>query len=470
MIEVYPFASYPVAVMGLGKSGLATAEALRAAGAQVWAGDDSEARRAEAKARGFEPVDLMACAWNELTSLVLSPGIPHTHPKPHPVAALAKKHKVEIIGDVELLARCERHASYIGVTGTNGKSTTTALIGHILKKAGKRTQVGGNIGTPVLALDPIHDGIYVLEMSSYQLELTVSLTFDVAVLINISPDHLDRHGGMDGYIAAKKQIFHRQTTPRTAVVGVDDPHSLALHDELVRVGDQHVVAISAARRLDRGVYVEGGILYDAIRGPSEKVGDLEPIPTLPGQHNWQNAAAAYAACRTLGLDRQVILEAMASYPGLPHRQEMVAVAGGLTFVNDSKATNADAAAKALGCYDAIYWIAGGRAKEGGIAALAPLFGRIRRAYLIGESAEAFARTLPAAVSREISGTLEAAVKAAHRDALTDGVTGAVVLLSPAAASFDQFANFEARGDAFRALALALPGAAKPAAATQGGRA
>ena len=470
MIEVFPFSGYPVAVMGLGKSGLATAEALRAAGAEVWAWDDSEAKREEARAKGFEPVDLTTCPWSELTSLVLSPGIPHTHPKPHPAAALARKHKVEIIGDIELLARCERHATFIGVTGTNGKSTTTALIGHILKRAGKRAAVGGNIGTPVLALDPLGDGIYVLEMSSYQLELTVSLTFDVAVLINISPDHLDRHGGMDGYVKAKKLIFHRQTTPRTAVVGVDDPHALALHDELMRTGDQHVIAISAARRLDRGVYVEDGILFDAIQGPAEKVGDLRPIPTLPGQHNWQNAAAAHAACRAIGVDGNTIVEAMASYPGLAHRQETVAVIGGLTFVNDSKATNADAAAKALGCYDAIYWIAGGRAKEGGIASLAPLFGRIRRAYLIGESAQPFARSLPASLPHEISLTLEAALKAAHRDAIKDGASGAVILLSPAAASFDQFANFEARGDAFRSLTLALPGASRPAVTTEGGRA
>ena len=471
MINVFPFASYPVAVMGLGKSGLATAEALRAAGAEVLAWDDSEAKRAEARARGFEPVDLTTCDWKELTTLVLSPGIPHTHPRPHPVAALAKKHKVEIVGDIELLARSERLASFVGVTGTNGKSTTTALIGHILKGAGKRAAVGGNIGTPVLALESVGDGIYVLEMSSYQLELTPSLTCDVAVLINISPDHLDRHGGMNGYIAAKKTIFQRQTSPRTAVVGVDDPHSLALHDELMQIGDQHIIAISSARRIDRGVFVHDGILFDAIEGDAVEMGDLRPIATLPGEHNWQNAAAAYAACRALHVDGRKIIEAMASYPGLAHRQETVAVADGLTFVNDSKATNADAAAKALACYDAIYWIAGGRAKEGGISSLAPFFGRIRHAYLIGESAEPFARSLPDNIARTMSGTLEAAVQAAHRDALKDKAAGAVILLSPAAASFDQFANFEARGDMFRTLAQALPGASKPAAtATNGGRA
>ncbi len=471
MIDVFPFSGYPVAVMGLGKSGLATAEALRASGAEVWAWDDSEARRAEAREKGFEPVDLTTCHWNELPTLVLSPGIPHTHPKPHPVAVLARKHKVEIIGDIELLARSERVATFVGVTGTNGKSTTTALIGHILKMAGKRAAVGGNIGTPVLALDSVGDGIYVLEMSSYQLELTPSLTCDVAVLINISADHLDRHGGMDGYIAAKKTIFQRQTTPRTAILGVDDAHSRKLYDELRRIGDQNVVAISAARRLEMGVFALDGILYDALDGAEKQVADLRGIATLPGPHNWQNAAAAYAACRALGVEAKTIAAALASYPGLPHRQEIVAFADGLTFVNDSKATNADAAARALACYDAIYWIAGGRAKEGGIDTLAPFFGRIRRAYLIGEAAESFARTLGDKVPHTLSSTLDAAVAAAHADALQDRATGAVVLLSPACASFDQFPNFEVRGDSFRALALALPGAGKPASASAaGGRA
>jgi UDP-N-acetylmuramoylalanine--D-glutamate ligase len=472
VIDVFPFSRMPVAVMGLGKSGLATAEALRTSGAEVWAWDDSEARRNEARALGFEPVDLTKCDWSELTTLVLSPGIPHSFPKPHPVAALAKQHKVEIIGDIELLGRSERLASYFGITGTNGKSTTTALIGHILRAAGKRAAVGGNIGTPVLSLASINDGIYVLEMSSYQLELTVSITFDVAVLINISADHLDRHGGMDGYVAAKRQIFHRQTKPRTAVIGVDDDYSRQIHADLVGQGDQIVIPISATRPIEGGVYGIDGILYDAISGPAVQVADLKPIATLPGAHNWQNAAAAYAACRAIGLAPETIAAALATYPGLPHRQELVAVVDDIPFVNDSKATNADAAAKALACYDAIYWIAGGLPKEGGIASLAPFFPRLRRAYLIGEAAPDFARTLGTAVPHEISTTLEAAVAAAHRDARADKASGAVVLLSPACASFDQFANFEARGDAFRQLALALPGARKPAPAAnaKGGRA
>jgi len=467
VINLAFLAGRKVAVMGLGKSGLATADALRAGGAQVWAWDDGEKGRAAAAARGFEPVDLAQCRWQDVSSLVLSPGIPHTYPQPNPVAALARTHRVEIIGDIELLARSERQASYIGITGTNGKSTTTALVGHILGRAGRRVAVGGNIGTPVLALDPLGDGLYVLEMSSYQLELTPSLIFDVAVLINITPDHLDRHGGMDGYVAAKRLIFRGQKTPQTAVIGVDDDHCRAIQAELARRGAATVIPISAARRLERGVYVEAGILYDAIDGTPVPVADLNPIPTLPGAHNWQNAAAAYAACRAVGVSAAAIAAALATYPGLPHRQELAALVDGVPFINDSKATNADAVAKALVCYDAIYWIAGGKPKEGGIDALTPFFPRIRRAYLIGEAAEAFARTL-GPVPHEITGTLAAAVAAAHRDTAGGKARGAVVLLSPACASFDQFASFEARGDAFRARALALPGARRPAAS--GGRA
>ncbi len=467
MINLAFLAGRKVAVMGLGKSGLATADALRAGGAEVWAWDDSEKGRAAAKARGFEPVDLAHCRWDEVTSLVLSPGIPHTYPKPNPVAALAKKNGVEIIGDIELLARSERRASYIGITGTNGKSTTTALVGHIQARAGRRVAVGGNIGTPVLALDPVGDGLYVLEMSSYQLELTPSLVFDAAVLINVTPDHLDRHGGMDGYVAAKRLIYRGQKTPQTAIIGVDDDLCRAIHSDLIEQGAATVIPISAARQLERGVYVEAGMLYDAIDGTPAKIADLNPIPTLPGAHNWQNAAAAYAACRAVGVSAAAIAAALSTYPGLPHRQELVAVVDGVPFINDSKATNADAVAKALVCYDRIYWIAGGKPKDGGIDALVPFFPRIRRAYLIGEAADAFARTL-GAVPHEITGTLDAAVAAVHRDTSGGKGRGAVALLSPACASFDQFASFEARGDAFRKLTLALPGARAPQ--PDGGRA
>jgi len=466
VIDLSSMAGRKFAVMGLGKSGLVTAEALRAGGAEVWAWDDNEKSRAAAAARGFAPVDLSRCAWRELSALVLSPGIPHTYPKPHPAAALAKANNVEIIGDIELLARSQRAATYVGITGTNGKSTTTALIGHILARAGRRVAVGGNIGTPALALEPMGDGLYVLEMSSYQLELTPSLVFDVAVLINITPDHLDRHGGMDGYVAAKRLIFRGQDRDHTAVIGIDDEPSRQIHDGLAG-GSQIVVPISASRPVERGVYVIDGMLCDATSGAAERVADLKPIATLPGAHNWQNAAAAYAACRALGLDTPTIAAALATYPGLAHRQELVAVVDGVPYVNDSKGTNADATEKALVCYDAIYWIAGGKAKEGGIAPLKALFPRIKRAYLIGEAAQDFAATL-GGTPHEITGTLAAAVAAAHRDSARDKIPGAVVLLSPACASFDQFANFEARGDAFRSLALALPGA-RPAAPA-GGRA
>ena len=468
MIHIPAVADQPVAVMGLGKSGLSAAAALHASGAEVWAWDDNAARRAEAQEAGFAPVDLSTCDWKRVRSLVLSPGIPHSFPRPHKAAELARKAGVEIIGDIELLARAQPDARYLGVTGTNGKSTTTALLGHVLAKLGKAAQIGGNIGAPVLEFAPAAGGFYVIEMSSYQLELTHSLIFDVAILLNITPDHLDRHGGMDGYVAAKRRIFKGQRRPQTAVIGVDDALSNRIHEDLRGALAQIVIPISAARTVEGGVFVVDGVLHDAIVGAPRRIADLRPIATLPGRHNWQNAAAVYAACRAIGLDGQVIVDAMTSYPGLPHRQELVAVVDGALYINDSKATNADAAAKALGCYDDIYWIAGGQAKEGGIAALAEYFPRMRKAYLIGAAAAAFGETLGKAAPWEIVGTLEAAVAAAHRDAHNDkNGPGAVVLLSPACASFDQFPNFEARGDLFRRLALALPGAARPSA---GGRA
>jgi UDP-N-acetylmuramoylalanine--D-glutamate ligase len=463
LIDVFPFAGIPVAVLGLGKSGMVAARALKESGAEVWAWDDSADRRKAAEAEGLSIVDLRTCDWKELTSLVISPGIPHTHPAPHPVAARARAANAEIIGDIELLARAQREASYVGVTGTNGKSTTTALIGHTLKTAGRRAAVGGNIGTPALSLAALDSGgVYVLEMSSYQLEITVSITFDVAILLNISADHLDRHGGMDGYVAAKRRIFHRQTAPRTAVVGIDDDQGRAIWEDLVRQNDQVIVPISSTKALLNGVYAADGGLYDAMGAKPVRVVELADLPTLPGAHNWQNAAAAYAAVRAAGVPAEIIVAALKTYPGLPHRQERVGERDGVLFINDSKATNADAADKALGCYDHIYWIAGGRAKEGGIESLTPHFSRIRRAYLIGEAADSFARTLEGHVPYALTRKLESAVESAYADAVRDGHQGAVVLLSPACASFDQFRDFEARGDAFRDLVGALQGTDIPA--------
>mgnify|MGYP001582826516 CR=1 FL=1 len=452
MIDCFFMEGLPVAVMGLGNSGLAAAKALAASKAEVWAWDDDAARREAAKQAGVNLVDLGACDWSQPTTLVLSPGIPHTHPAPHPVAAAARAAGVEIVGDIELLARAQREASFIGVTGTNGKSTTTALIGHVLRTAGRETQVGGNLGFPALALKPVEaGGFYVLEMSSYQIELTVSLTFDIAVLLNITPDHLDRHGGMDGYTAAKRRIFHRQTKPRAAVIGVDDDHCRRIHADLARAGDQRVFPISSEIAVKGGVYSTDGTLIDDTDGAAQPALDLREIATLPGRHNWQNAAAAYAAARAAGLAPPVIAQCLRSYPGLKHRQELVAAAGGIRFVNDSKATNPDAAAKALASYRSIYWIAGGRPKEGGLDPVFPHLGNVKRAFLIGEASGRFARELDGRVALEQCGELKKALASALAAAQGDNAKDAAVLLSPACASFDQFANFEARGEAFRRL-------------------
>ncbi|MBL8834775.1 MAG: UDP-N-acetylmuramoyl-L-alanine--D-glutamate ligase [Alphaproteobacteria bacterium] len=471
MIDLRSQSGRSFAVLGLARSGLAAAQALAKGGARVAAWDDDARRRESAAAAGVPIVDLTQADWSGIDSLVISPGIPHTHPAPHPVAARARFHGREIIGDIELLARSERESTYIGITGTNGKSTTTALIGHIMAACGRSVEIGGNIGTPALALAPLgRGGCYVLEMSSYQLEITFTITFDVAILLNVTPDHLDRHGGMDGYVAAKRLIFRGQKAPQTAVIGIDDEICRAIHDELAADARHRVVAISAAQTLARGVFAADGILYDAIDAGPRAVADLRRIQTLPGAHNWQNAAAAFAAARAVGVDADAAARALSTFPGLAHRQELIARIGKVAFVNDSKATNADAAAKALASYERIYWIAGGKAKEGGIASLAPWFGRIRRAYLIGEAAPQFAATLAGRVDTVAAGTLAAAVAGAAADAAAANES-AVVLLSPACASFDQFENFEARGDAFRRLVLDLAARAPEAAAAgPGGRA
>jgi UDP-N-acetylmuramoylalanine--D-glutamate ligase len=453
MIAVTEFNNERVAVLGLARSGLAAAQALQRGGARVMAWDDAAKRREDAAAVGLPLVDLAATDLTGVRALVLSPGIPHTFPAPHRVAARARDAGVPIIGDIELLARSCRSARYVGVTGTNGKSTTTALVAHILASAGRRVAAGGNIGVPALLLDALGaDGTYVLEMSSYQLELTPSLAFDVAVLLNITPDHLDRHGGMAGYVAAKELIFARQREGQSAVIGIDDPTCRGIAARLAAGKRQRVVTISAQDAAD--VFVADGRLIDAMAGERRSVLDLRAVERLPGRHNWQNAAAAYAVVRCLGLGADAAVAGIRSFAGLAHRQELIAVIDGVRYVNDSKATNADATANALACYDAIYWIAGGIAKEGGIAALAPFFPRIRRAFLIGEAAPAFAATLEGRVAYERSGTLDAAVAAAH--AAARGQKGAAVLLSPACASFDQFSDFEARGARFRALVEALP--------------
>ena len=453
MIPLSSFSGRIVAVLGLGRTGLSAAAALMQSRAEVWAWDDDAAARDAGARAGMPLVDLTRCDWSMANALVLSPGIPHTHPRPHPAVALARDAGCEVIGDIELLARAQRDATFIGVTGTNGKSTTTALLGHILNTQGRPTQVGGNIGVPVLNLQPAAaGGIFVLEVSSYQLELTPSLTFDVAVLLNISADHLEHHGGMAGYVAAKTLIFRGQTAGATAVVGIDDEPSRAVFQALRETGEQAVVPISGGGQAAGGVHATEGVLRDDCAG--DAVLDMGPLVHLPGAHNWQNAAAAFAAARAVGVPPRVIASGIQSFPGLRHRQEPMATIDGVAYVNDSKATNPDAAAKALACYDSIYWIAGGRPKEGGLEAIEPYLERIRHAFLIGEAADDFAAALTGKVALSKPGTLDKAVAEAQALARHDG-GNAVVLLSPACASFDQFDNFEARGDAFRALVGAL---------------
>jgi UDP-N-acetylmuramoylalanine--D-glutamate ligase len=461
-----------VAVLGLGKSGHAAAIALARSGAEVLAWDDNADRRAAmaaADATGRIAIaDLAAEDFATIPTLVLSPGIPHSFPKPHPVTVRAKQAGSEIVCDVELLLRAARDARTVAITGTNGKSTTTALIAHLLDDGTRPVEVGGNLGTPAVSLARLGaDGVYVLELSSYQLELIAPTAFDVAVLLNLSPDHIDRHGDMAGYIAAKLNIFAGQRPEQTAVVGTDDAPSLDICRRLANAGDRIVVPISATQPRDGGVWVECGWLTDARSGAPVRRFEMARAATLPGSHNGQNAAAAFAAASALlaqfgSADEDRLAARIASFPGLAHRLETIATIDGVRFVNDSKATNADAAARALASFETIYWIAGGRPKEGGIASLTDWFDRIRHAYLIGEAADDFAATLAGKVPTTRSGTLAAAIDAAARQARADGVAGAVVLLSPACASFDQFTSFEARGDAFRHAVLARTGSARAA--------
>ena len=445
-----------VAVLGLGRTGAATVAALSASGATVWAWDDNETARGSVAPELL--VDPAKADWRMPEMLVMSPGIPHTHPKPHPAAAAAKSAGKMLIGDIELLYRAMPTPRYVGVTGTNGKSTTTTLIAHILRQTGKPIEVGGNLGQAALSLQPLlGDGIYVLELSSYQLELMPTPICDVAILLNLSPDHLSRHGGMDGYIDAKALILRPKGRGSIGVLGVDDQFCRDLFAKLTDAG-RKLIPISVEREVTAGVDAIGGRLIDRTGGAPIDVADLKTIVTLPGSHNWQNAAAAYVAARAMGLDRAAIVAGLKSYPGLAHRQEPIATIGGVRYVNDSKATNADAAAKALVCYDDIYWIIGGQAKEGGLGGLESFFPRVRHAYLIGECAPLFARRLGRAVPFTQCGTLDKAVAAAHSQAQRDRKPSAVVLLSPACASWDQYANFEARGDHFRKLVLGLAAA------------
>ena len=412
------------AVLGLARAGLPAAVALQAMGAEVYAWDDSPAARAGGQGLTLLPPSAIG---KPLTGLVLSPGIPHGLPRPHPEAAWARAQGVPILTDAELLYRAVRGsasaARFAGITGTNGKSTTTALLAHILTRAGIPNAAGGNLGTAALGLPPLPDnGVYVLEMSSYMLERIATLRFDVAAMLNLSPDHLDRHGDMAAYAMAKRQIFARQDTDCTAVIGIDDTDSRAM------AAWRETMPGRVARVSGAAFCVAGG-------------------RALPGEHNAQNAFAASEMARALGVTEEAIAEGIMSFPGLPHRQAEIAEIAGIRFIDDSKGTNADATARAMACYERFIWIAGGIAKAGGIAPLAGFFPRVAKAFLIGQDAPALAATLAGhGVAHEISGTLAKAVPAAFAAARAEGA--AVVLFSPACASFDQFRSFEERGEVF----------------------
>ena len=465
MIPVQGVENQTIAVLGLGRSGAATVAALQAGGAQVIVWDDGADTRAKAEANGLDVRDLTRdAAWEGVAALITSPGIPHLYPKPHPVIAKAYELGVPVDNDIGLFFRSfatgdwdafDTFPRVIAVTGSNGKSTTTALIHHILDAAGRPAQMGGNIGTGVLSLEPAQDGeVVVLELSSYQTDLARALTPDVAVFTNLSPDHLDRHAGMGGYFAAKRRLF-AEGGPDRAVIGVDEVEGRYLADQLsMGQSDDRVIRVAADSKLDRfgwAVFARKGFLSEYRKGRQVASIDLREVTGLPGAHNHQNACAAYAACRAVGIAPREIESAFHSFSGLPHRSQTIAEINGVRWVNDSKATNVDSAAKALQAFGRIRWIAGGLGKEGGIAPLLPHLGSVVKAYLIGHSARDFALEI-GQTPHEVLGTLDEAVARAHAEA----EPGETVLLAPAAASFDQYASFEKRGEHFASLVAALP--------------
>jgi UDP-N-acetylmuramoylalanine--D-glutamate ligase len=461
MIPVTVFTGRRVAVFGLGGSGLASASALRRGGAEVIGWDDSADAVRKAQSAGIPTGDLRRIDWSTVAALVLAPGVPLTHPAPHWPVALAHAGAVEVIGDIELFCRERRRqlpaAPLVAITGTNGKSTTTALAAHLLRVAGLDTQMGGNIGTAILSLAPPRpDRFYVIEASSYQIDLAPTLDPSVGILINVSEDHLDRHGTLRQYADVKERLVAGVQADGTAIVGVDDALCAAVADRLQRCG-KRVVRVSVRHPLSDGLFVEAGRIMQGSDRPVRPIARIKGIASLRGIHNAQNAACAVGAALTLGLSLDTIQEGLDSFPGLAHRMEQVGRLGRVLFVNDSKATNADSAARALACFNDVFWIAGGRPKTSGIVSLAGLFGHIRKAYLIGEAAAQFAIELAGRVPYVEAGILENAIELAARDAEASGAGEPVVLLSPACASFDQYPNFEVRGDRFRELVLQLPG-------------
>jgi UDP-N-acetylmuramoylalanine--D-glutamate ligase len=457
MFPASTFKDKRVAVFGLARSGISCAKALMLGGATVFAWDDSDASQHVAKTEGLTVSNLHEVDFKSLHCLVLSPGVPLTNPEPHWTVIKAKAAGIGVIGDTEVFAREIKGsgAKLVAVTGTNGKSTTTALIGHVLASGGLDVHVGGNIGLAAFNLPPPQAGrVYVLELSSFQIDLMPSLAPDVGILTNITPDHLDRHGTMEHYASVKSRMFSKQGAGQTAVIGVDDNWCAKISQGISHSSDKRLVSVTDVQK--DGINVLLGVLVDRRQGQAFAEIDLRLMKGLRGKHNWQNAAMAYAAAHALGMSTEAIKFGMASFPGLAHRMQEVGKLGPVSFVNDSKATNADAAEKALSSFDSIFWIAGGIAKAGGIEPLRPLFSNVRKAYLIGVAAQDFARTLDGALPFDISGMLDVAVKRAAEDARNSGLAQPVVLLSPACASFDQYKNFEIRGDAFVKAVADLP--------------
>ncbi len=435
----------PVAVFGLGISGLSVIRALIDAGIIVVAWDDKEENQQKAKELGAQIDDLTTSTLSNFACLVLAPGVPYTF-DPHPVVINAQKHNVEIIGDLELLNRADHGVKTIGITGTNGKSTTTALMTHVLNECGMSAVMGGNIGKSVFDLD-LSNGyeVLVLEISSYQMDLCPEFRPDISVLLNITPDHLDRHGSMEEYIKAKARILEGEGT---AIIAVDDDFTQTLFDQTFCSGSRKVCPVSFSTSLIEGLYTRKGFLYENTRGEDIQIADLNGLETLKGAHNHQNILCVYRACLELDIEPAKILEAFKSYGGLAHRQYLVTKIDEVTYINDSKATNAEAAAKALSSYNNVFWIIGGRSKEGGLRGLSEFKSKIIKTYLIGEASDEFAEWLDKHnMIYERCGELDKATEQAHIDA-QDLDAPATVLLSPACASWDQFSSFEKRGDAF----------------------
>lgn len=463
MISLDGVAGKKIGVYGLGVTGLATCEALVAAEADVFCWDEAGAARAKAANTKYAPMPPKDWPWKEIASLVVSPGIPLKFPAPHTIVKKAHQEKIEVIGDIELFARAvdalpsEDRPRIIAITGSNGKSTTTALIGHILKETGIKVRVGGNIGVPLLALPDLDkDAVYVLELSSYQLDLTKSFRANTGVLLNISPDHLDRHGSMENYIAAKTRIFDRQVAGDVAVIGVDDSDAQAICARFVVTHNgRQVIPVSAEGSLGQGVYALNGSIFYSISGKSGEAGSISDIPALQGKHNWQNACAAIAACLNEGVPPNMAVGSMARFAGLPHRMEMVGREDHILYVNDSKATNEAATAKAVAAFDNVFLLLGGKPKGEGLDRLLPLMENVRGVYLFGEATDTFEEALAGHAICFKCGDLDAATMRAVRDARNSASSQAVVLLSPACASYDQFKNFEERGDRFKKIVREL---------------